>query len=56
MVEDDRAPAPGAAREAEKACAPACTIAISIGDLRMEVPTDLDEGTLSKFIRALRAA
>ncbi|WP_172332722.1 hypothetical protein [Mangrovicoccus sp. HB161399] len=56
VVQDDRAPAPGAAGEAENACAPACTICISIGDARMELPSDRDEETLSKAFRALRAA
>ncbi len=56
IVEDDQAPAPRAAREAENACAAVCTICISIGDARMELPADLDEGTLSKVFRALRAA
>ncbi|WP_138469980.1 hypothetical protein [Poseidonocella sp. HB161398] len=56
IVEDAGAAAPDVLREAEAARRRAASICISFGDVRMEVPADLDEGTLSKFIRALRAA
>ncbi len=55
-VGDTEASAPALPRSGEPVPDQAATIAISIGDARIEVPVDLDEGTLSKFIRALRAA